>query len=127
MVDSSGSIDDEMIAKVYGEICAAIEQFNGTLQGKLGFFDTQVVSPQAFSSIHQLLKIRPKGYGGTDFGCIFRWISRNCSTLPACLVIFTDGIGEFPPEAEALGIPVIWIIYGDAAFPSWGKTARIAR
>jgi len=127
MVDSSGSIDDDMIAEVYGEICAAIELFDGSLQGKLGFFDTQVVTPAPFSSVHQLLKIRPKGYGGTDFGCVFRWISRNYSTLPACLVIFTDGIGEFPPETEALGIPVIWIIYGKAALPPWGKTARITK
>ncbi len=125
MVDSSGSIDDETIADVYGEICAAIEQFDGKLQGRLGFFDTQVATPEPFGSIGQLLKIRPKGNGGTDFGCIFRYVARCRDTTPSCLVIFTDGIGDFPPEEDALGIPVLWILYGDAPFPSWGKQARI--
>lgn len=125
MIDTSGSIDDEVISDVYGEICAAIEQFGGSLQGKLAFFDAQVFAPAPFSSIHQLLKIRPKGGGYTDFSCVFRWIKRNCPSFPTCLVIFTDGMGEYPPETDAMGMPVLWILYGNAPFPGWGKTARI--
>jgi len=127
MVDSSGSVSDELIADVYGEICSAIEQFGGVLRGRLGFFDTQVVTPVPFGSIHQLLRIRPKGHGGTDLGCVFSYIRRSCDVLPSCIVIFTDGMGEYPPEKEAMGIPVIWIIHGDAPFPDWGKKARIRK
>ena len=127
MVDSSGSVNDDTIADIYAEICAAIEQFDGTLQGKLGFFDTQVTTPIPFGSIQQLLKIRPKITGGTDFSCIFRYVSRYCEKDPSCIVIITDGLGEYPAEEEARGVPVLWILYGDAPFPTWGKQARIQR
>lgn len=125
MVDSSGSVDDDTIAGVYGEICAAIEQYDGSLQGKLGFFDTRVTTPVHFGSIQQLLKIRPKGNGGTDFGCIFRYINSFSDKDPSCIVIITDGLGEYPAEEAAGGVPVLWILYGDAPFPNWGKQARI--
>ncbi len=125
MVDASGSVRNDTIADVYAEICAAIEQYDGALQGKLGFFDTQVTVPQPFGSIQQLLKIRPRGNGGTDFGCIFRYVNRFPEKPPACIVIFTDGKGDYPPEEEALGIPVLWILYGTAPFPRWGKHARL--
>ena len=127
MVDSSSSVDDETIADIYAEMCAAIEQFDGALQGKLSFFSTSVTAPVPFASIHQLLKIRPKISGGTDFGCIFRYISRTSEKDPACIVIITDGEGEYPAEEAARGIPVLWILYGDAPPPPWGKQARIQR
>ncbi len=127
MVDSSGSVNDDTIADVYAEICAAIEQFDGTLQGKLGFFDTQVTTPVPFGSIQQLLKIRPRKTGGTDFSCIFRYVNTHCERDPSCIVIITDGLSDYPAEEEAHGVPVLWILYGDAPFPSWGKQARIQR
>ena len=125
MVDASGSIHNDTIADIYAEICAAIEQYDGALQGKLGFFDTQVTVPKPFGSIQQLLKIRPRGNGGTDFGCIFRYVNRFFEKPPACIVIFTDGRGDYPAEEEALGVPVLWILYGGAPFPRWGTHARI--
>ena len=127
MVDGSGSVDDTTVADVYGEICAAIEQFDGKLRGLLSFFDTQVSTPEPFGSIQQLLRIRPKGSGGTDFGCIFRWLDRNPETEPSCVVIITDGLGEYPPEYVARDVPVLWILYGNAPFPHWGKHARIRK
>ena len=127
MVDSSGSVNDDIIADIYGEICAAIEQYDGTLQGKLGFFDTQVTTPVPFGSIQQLLKIRPKGNGGTDFSCIFRYLNRFFDKDPSCIVIITDGLGEYPAEEASRGVPVLWILYGDVPFPNWGKQAGIQR
>ena len=127
MVDSSGSIDDEIIVDIYGEICAALEQYEGKLQGKLGFFDTQVTTPVPFGSVHQLLKIRPKRNGGTDFSCIFRYVRQFERNDLSCIVIITDGLGDYPTEEEADGVPVLWILYGDAPLPSWWKKARIQR
>ena len=75
--------------------------------------------------IQQLLKIRPRGNGGTDFGCIFRYVNRFFEKPPACIVIFTDGRGDYPAEEEALGVPVLWILYGGVPFPRWGTHARI--
>lgn len=125
MVDSSGSVDDGMISVVYREISAAIEQFNGKMSGMLAFFNTEVTTPRPFCTIAELLRIRPHGYGGTDFGCIFRYIAAHPELEPSCIVVFTDGKGTYPPEEAACGIPVLWILHGIAGFPKWGRTARI--
>lgn len=127
MVDSSSSVNDDMISIVYGEISAAIEQFNGKMTGALGFFNTSVTPPVPFGSIRELLRIRPRGSGGTDFGCIFRYVQEHREKQPACIVIFTDGIGDYPPEEAAAGIPVLWILHGSAPFPSWGCTTRLSQ
>lgn len=125
MIDSSASVDDTMISVVYREICAAIEQFNGKLNGMLGFFNTDVTPPRPFCTVSELLRIRPKGYGGTDFDCIFRYLDRHPELSPSCIVIFTDGKGAYPREEAAGGTPVLWILHGSAAFPGWGHAARI--
>ena len=31
----------------------------------------------------------------------------------------------FPPEGEAMGIPVLWVINNGRITPPWGKIARI--
>ncbi|MBP0989836.1 MAG: hypothetical protein J5874_01470, partial [Oscillospiraceae bacterium] len=43
MIDTSASMSDHMITQAYSEICGAIRQFNGKLQGWLGFFDAEVI------------------------------------------------------------------------------------
>jgi hypothetical protein len=45
--------------------------------------------------------------------------------LPVSIVILTDGFAPWPAEADALGIPVLWIINNEEAQPPWGKVARL--
>ena len=126
MVDTSGSIEDEDLAIVYSEIRGAIEQFVGKLTGKLGFFDAAVTPTLPFENVGDLMNIIPYGGGGTDFTVIFDYIRNNYKDeLPACIVIFTDGNGPYPSQAEAMGIPVLWIINNLERTPPWGKVARI--
>lgn len=125
MIDSSGSVSDGMLSAVYSEISAAIEQFGGKISGILSFFNTDVTPPRPFCTIGELTQIRPTGYGGTDFSCIFRYVQDYMNEVPSCIVIFTDGIGDYPPEEMAAGIPVLWILYGNADFQQWGNTARV--
>lgn len=126
MVDTSGSVGDEDLAAVYSELCGAIEQFGGKITGKLGFFDVCVTSPLPFENVSDIMSIFPYGGGGTDFAVIFDYI-RNCykDELPACVVIFTDGDGPYPPQAEAMGIPVLWVIDNNDFTPPWGKVTRM--
>lgn len=126
MADTSGSVDDECLTVVYSELKGAIEQFSGKLSGKLGFFDADVKDILPFDSVEDLLRIVPCGGGGTDFRPVFDYI-RNYyyDQLPACVVIFTDGIGPYPQERDALGIPVLWMINNPDITPPWGKTVRI--
>lgn len=126
MVYTSGSVEDKDLAIVYSEIRGAIEQFGGKLTGKLGFFDADVIPPLPFEKIGDLMSIIPYGGGGTDFAVIFDYIRNNCKDeLPACIVIFTDGAGPYPAQAETMGIPVLWIINNLEITPPWGKVVRI--
>ena len=126
MIDTSGSMSNGQITECYSEIYGAINQFNGKLQGKLGFFDAVVVEPVPFEDEDEFKIIRPKGGGGTSFHVIFEYVKDNMSDEPpVSIVILTDGYAPFPDEAKALGIPVLWIINNNKVHPPWGKVARI--
>ena len=125
MIDTSGSMSDEAITAVYSEIKGAIDQFNGHLQGWLGFFDAEVVEPKPFSSEEEFRIIRPKGGGGTRFDIIFKYVEKHMDTSPASIIIMTDGYADFPKEEEAMEIPVLWLLVTDDVNPPWGKVARI--
>ncbi|MEE1504734.1 MAG: VWA-like domain-containing protein, partial [Acutalibacteraceae bacterium] len=128
LIDTSGSISDAAINAAYGEICSAIDQFNGHIEGLLSFTESYVTEPIPFESISDLMAIKPVGGGGNDFSDIFRYMRNNMrDNLPGHIVIITDGYDTFPPEHEAMGVPVLWIINNNdtQAQPPWGKVARI--
>jgi len=127
MVDTSGSMSDEAITNCYAEIKGAIEQYNGKIEGLLGFFDAVVIPPIPFDSVDELIAIRPYGGGGTSFSVTFQYIRENMEDeLPESIVILTDGYAPFPKEEEAMDIPVLWIINNEEVTPGWGKVARIS-
>ena len=126
MVDTSGSVDDDMLSAVYGEICSALAQFNGGLAGILGLFDMKVHDPVRFSDVSDLLQIVPRGGGGTSFHCVFDYIKKNMmNDPPVNIVIFTDGHAEFPDESDADNIPVLWLFSDKGIVPPWGKYAYV--
>lgn len=126
LIDTSGSISDAAIHAAYGEICSAIEQFGGKLEGLLSFTEGYVTEPIPFSSVEDLMAIKPIGGGGNDFSDIFRYMRNHMSeNLPGYVVIITDGYDRFPPESDAMGVPVLWLINNEDATPPWGKVARI--
>lgn len=126
MIDTSGSMSDDQITECYSEIYGAITQFNGKLQGKLGFFDAVVVEPIAFEDEDEFKIIRPIGGGGTSFDIIFEYVRDEMQDdPPVSIVILTDGYAPFPEESAANGIPVLWIINNEDSTPPWGKIARL--
>lgn len=128
MVDTSASVEDEVLSEVYGEICSAIAQFDGGMKGVLCFFDEHVYSPTAFSDISDLKRVQPIGGGGTNYECIFHYIKRHEGEgNMASVVIFTDGVADFPPEPSIDSIPVLWLISNSEVTPPWGKVGRVLR
>ncbi len=126
MIDTSGSMSDDMVTAAYSEVKGAIDQFDGKLKGWLGFFETSVVEPRPFSDENEFMTIKPVGDGGTDFGAVFEYVRRHMQDrLPACIIILTDGFASFPPEKMSMGIPVLWLLNNADRNPPWGKTARI--
>lgn len=126
MIDTSGSMSDDMITAAYSEVKGAIDQFNGKLKGWLGFFDAAIIKPQPFSDENEFKIIKPAGGGGTDFQIIFEYVFHHMSDkLPASIIILSDGYAPFPQEKLAGGIPVLWLLNNEEVNPPWGKVARI--
>ncbi|MCR4656059.1 MAG: VWA-like domain-containing protein [Lachnospiraceae bacterium] len=126
MIDTSGSMTTEEITACYSEIRGAIDQFNGRLEGWLGFFDAAVTEPKPFADVDELLLIEPKGGGGTSFAVVFDYVGKQMTEdPPVCIVILTDGVARFPKEEAAGGIPVLWVINNEKISPPWGKVTRI--
>lgn len=127
MIDTSGSMSNDAITDCYSEIYGAIQQFNGKLTGKLGFFDAVVVEPVPFEDEDEFKIIRPKGGGGTSFHIIFDYVKdKMVDEPPVSIIILTDGYAPYPDETAAMDIPVLWILNNkEAKAPSWGKVARM--
>jgi len=126
MIDTSGSMSDEMITAAYSEIKGAIDQFDDKLKGWLGFFDAAIIAPRPFDDEAEFRVIHPAGGGGTDFQIIFEYVQLHMQdTLPASIVILTDGYAPFPQDKLAGGIPVLWLLNNQEVEPPWGKVARI--
>ena len=126
MIDTSGSMTDDMITAAYSEIKGAINQFNGKLRGWIGCSDAVVTPPQPFADEVDLMTFRAKGGGGTDFDVTFEYVRKHMQDqLPSCIVILTDGYAPYPDEKEAMGIPVLWLLNNEEVTPPWGKIARI--
>lgn len=126
MIDTSGSMSDEMITAAYSEVKGAIDQFGGKLKGWLGFFDAAIVEPVPFENEEEFLVIKPAGGGGTDFGIIFDYVNKFMQDKPpVSIIILTDGYAPFPKESRTAGIPVLWLLNNDKVEPPWGKVGRI--
>jgi predicted metal-dependent peptidase len=126
MIDTSGSMSDDMITAAYSEVKGAIDQFDGKLKGWLGFFDAAVIEPKPFANEDEFRIIKPAGGGGTDFQIIFEYVQKHMQDkLPASIIILTDGYAPFPKKRIAGGVPVLWLLNNDQVVPPWGKVARI--
>lgn len=126
MIDTSGSMTDNMVTAAYSEVLGAIEQFNGRLSGWLGFFDCEVKGVRSFSDSKEAKKILPSGGGGTNFNTIFEYVNKYMydKTLTS-IIILTDGNAPFPDENITQGVPVLWLLNNFEVEPTWGKVARI--
>lgn len=126
MVDTSGSVDISTLTDVYSEIKGAVRQFNGKLQGWLGFFDTDVYDPLPFENIDDITRITPIGGGGTDFRTVFEYIKEQQAEMNLQgIVIFTDGFGPFPDKEDVENLQVLWVLDNDYVTPEFGLVVRI--
>lgn len=126
MIDTSGSMSDRRITDCYSEVKGAVDQFNGKLEGWLGFFDAAVIDPIPFTDEEELQIIRPTGGGGTDFQIIFDYIEEKMSEdMPVSLVILTDGYAPFPREDTGDLLPTLWVVTSKEINPSFGQVVYL--
>lgn len=126
LIDTSGSIIDEVLTAAFLQIRQALEQI-GSLSGELAFFDSEVSAFTPFESVRELEQIEPVGGGGTSFYAIFEKLEERArqQALPTAIIIFTDGHAAFPEEAAAMGVPVLWMLTEDGEDPPWGVCIRL--
>ena len=128
MVDISASLTNEEVSMAIAELNAAIEQFNGMLEGSIGFFDTKVRKVIPITNVDDLYEQIPTVGGGTDMSCVFKYIQQNrTDNLPSEIVIMTDGKCDFPDYSETIGIPVLWLLTSNRVRVPWGEAAYFER
>ena len=115
----------QQIVDCFSEIQGAIEQFNGRLEGQLGFFDVFVRKVRDFDSETKIEGMIIEGRGGTSFRCVFDYLEKQKDDLPKKVIILTDGYADFPDKKFSLGVPVLWVINNHEITPPWGEIARL--
>ena len=115
MLDTSGSISDELLKAFLREIRGIL--YYSKL--KVGCFDTKFYG---FTEIHDLSDIENMkfpGGGGTDFEVAVDAFSEHTPNH----IVFTDGLA-YDPEKP---IDVIWIVFDNKHFkPKYGKVIYIS-
>ena len=124
MIDTSGSMTNEMITYSFSEVYGAISMFDGKLSGKLGFFDYVVHNVVDFDDVSDIVKIKPMGGGGTSFESVFEYVDKM-NEPPVMIIILTDGQAPYPKLDSSYNIPILWLINNDLITPPYGKVARI--
>jgi predicted metal-dependent peptidase len=112
VVDTSGSITENIIARFIAEINAILTKTGA-----------ECVLMDCDDRVHQVLTFRnripksyqPKGHGGTDFRPA---ITEMGKYKPDALVYLTDTYGSFPTEPPSF--PVLWATWTEGHIP-WGR------
>ena len=102
-IDTSGSIDSELLSNFWKEIMAIHKS------------GTEIVVVQCDAAIHSVTEFRKTvnppaivGGGGTSFDPVFIWLKKNRRYNG--LIYFTDGYAPMPKHK--ISIPVLWCVYG---------------
>lgn len=119
-VDTSGSIDDQILGRFVAEICAIISKLDPTVRMIVCDADVhQVFDLSGAEAIKFLRHLNFKGGGGTDFRPA---IEAAAEWKPDCMIYLTDLEGE---AGDAPRFPVMWAIPPGGASAPWGRTIEL--
>ncbi len=104
-VDTSGSVDEELLSVFLGEVSAMMQQYPN-YEIDVITADAKVQSYKTFLP-GEALDYDISGGGGTDFRPVFEFIDKHID-YPTLLLYFTDGKGTFPEEEPMYD--VLWIM-----------------
>src|SRR6185369_15533391 len=119
-IDTSGSIDKEMINEFLTEVAGIIQAYRIQNLYVLSV-DDKIRTVNKFKNPRNLktLDVQIKGGGGTDFIPVFDWIDANCKNF-SILVYITDAQGRFPNPEPTYKNKCIWAVKGSTGVP-FGK------
>ena len=119
-VDTSGSVDDDAVRALVGEVQGVLGAYPH-VRAVLYYADTEPYGPYDLRPGDAIPN--PQGGGGTDFRPIFELLDQH---EPDVLIYLTDGYGDFPEQAPKL--PTLWVVppggLEDEGFP-FGDVLRL--
>ena len=108
-IDTSGSIDQTMLANAASEVIGAME--SGKVRKLTVIFaDRRVCAVQEFE-LGDDIALMPQGGGGTAFSDTFRWIEANASDATAVIYLTDLEVSDYGTEPA---MPVFWAVHGDS-------------
>lgn len=97
-IDSSGSVDEQVLAAFCSELSSILDAYDTTLT--VLFHDNRIQGETTFTRMDFPLSLTPQGGGGTDFRPVCAHIAEQ-NLHPTCLIWFTDlECSLFPPEPD---------------------------
>lgn len=119
-VDTSGSVDDDAVRALVGEVQGVLGAYPH-VKATLYYADTEAYGPFELRAGDPVPD--PQGGGGTDFRPIFALLEAH---EPDVLIYLTDGYGDFPDSAPR--VPTLWVVppggLEDEGFP-FGDVLRL--
>lgn len=126
-IDTSGSINQEMIGKFAYQLQLICDTVTPTTVRVL-WWDTEVHGEQVFGGDSPNIKdiLKPLGGGGTRVSCVAEYINKQRYN-PDCIVVFTDGYVE-DNVGWITGVDTLWLVTENRRFtPPKGKLVKIDR
>lgn len=120
VIDSSGSIDDKLLAKFLSEVDSIMNSFEN-YELDLLIADAKVQEHHILYPGDQL-RYTIKGGGGTNFEETFKYVEENIVDV-TLLLYFTDGIGTMPKEEP--NYEVVWVTNNQEIKQSFGRVVRL--
>ena len=111
-IDTSGSVDETLLADFLGEINSIMQSYPN--------YEIDVITADAKVQSHKVflpgesLDYEVSGGGGTDFRPVFEYIDRQIN-YPTLLLYFTDGQGTFPENEPSYD--VMWVMPEELEVP----------
>lgn len=105
VVDTSGSIGAREMDSFASEITSIFDECKPE-RVHVVYCDARVAHVQEFEP-GDVIKLVPRGGGGTDFRPAFDWVKQQAID-PACMIYLTDTYGTFPDQEPEY--PVVWAV-----------------
>jgi predicted metal-dependent peptidase len=121
-VDTSGSIDNEILQQFSAELSAIVAELPIT-SVKVVYCDAKVNRTEEFTKEDLPLKLKACGGGGTDFRPVVKHIESENSDAPACCIYLTDMEGTYPDDSPEY--PVLWASIGHCSEAPFGEVVKI--
>jgi predicted metal-dependent peptidase len=106
-VDTSGSISQEILAQVAGELSSIVADCRPA-KVDVVYCDYVISNVESFTP-DEPIKLHPMGGGGTRFKPVFDWVANNQDDPPVAMIYFTDTYGNMGELVEP-EYPVLWAL-----------------